>query len=103
MNPIMSCTPEVLHQRDVAVKLVRLRDLLVDLGLAAELRDNATMVLVPRPHPGLPVWVTVDGRGEFYTWGDGERHPTVDGKGAAEVLRERVRPPRSGTPSAGSR
>ncbi|MEV4101184.1 hypothetical protein AB0J42_13055 [Nonomuraea sp. NPDC049649] len=101
MNPIMTCTPEVLHQRDVAVKLVRLRDLLVDLGVPAELHDNDSSLMVPRPHGGLPVWVTVDGRGEVYIWGDGERHPAIDPKSLAGALRELVRTPRISTPRVG--
>lgn len=49
MNPIMTCAPEVLYQRDVAVKLVRLRDLLVDLGVPVELRDNDSALMVQSP------------------------------------------------------
>ncbi|WP_164904053.1 hypothetical protein [Nonomuraea polychroma] len=91
----MMLTPEVLRHRDAARKLVQLRDQLVGLGIAAETRENDSTLMVPRPEPGLPIWVVIEHGGTFYSWDAGQqRHPAHDPQGAALALAKLVERPR---------
>lgn len=91
MNRISVATEVALAQFDQESKLVRLRDLLVQRGVNAELRDNNTALMVRRPDPGLPVWVFVGYGGACYSWQNAnKRHPVTDPHGAAAVLAEYV-------------
>jgi hypothetical protein len=95
MNSIMMLSTEGLRRLDEARKLVMLRDRLVALGIGAELRENNSTILVPRPDPGLPVWVVVEYGGAFYAWDNNhQRHPAYDPQGAALALAKLVKPSR---------
>ncbi|MFC7381861.1 hypothetical protein [Sphaerisporangium rhizosphaerae] len=72
---------------DEGIKLLRLSNHLIELGVRAELRDNNTALMVHRPDNGLPVWVFVGYGGAYYSWQSAEkRHPVDDAAGAAKVL-----------------
>ncbi|MEW9554543.1 hypothetical protein [Nonomuraea sp. NPDC050783] len=87
MNSIMQMMPELRRHQENAQKLMQLRDQLVGLGVPAELRDNDSTLMVPRPEPGLPLWVVIEYAGTFYAWDDNrQRHPVFDAQGAALVL-----------------
>ncbi|GAA2208434.1 hypothetical protein GCM10009850_038920 [Nonomuraea monospora] len=87
MNSIMQVMPEIIRQQENARKLVQLRDQLVGLGVRAELRENDSTLMVPRPEPGLPVWVVIEYAGTFYAWDNNhQRHPVHDLQGAALAL-----------------
>ncbi|MFF5210860.1 hypothetical protein [Streptosporangium sp. NPDC000396] len=79
------------QQQKEARLLTLLRDALLRLGIPAELRDNDTALMVPRPQVGLPVWVFVGYGGAFYSWQSAEkRHPVDDVDGTAQVLADYV-------------
>ncbi|MER6169864.1 hypothetical protein [Streptosporangium sp. NPDC001681] len=90
MNPIMQTAAACLQQerqQNEALALTRLRNALLRLGVRAELRDNDSALMIPRPQVGLPVWVFVGYGGAFYSWQSAEkRHPINDVMGAAQVL-----------------
>ncbi|TMR90453.1 hypothetical protein [Nonomuraea basaltis] len=92
MNSITMLTPEALRRQDEARKLVVLRDRLVELGIGAELRENDSTLMVPRPEPGLPIWVVIEHGGAFYAWDTNhQRHPVHDPQGAALALAHAVK------------
>ncbi|MEV7008876.1 hypothetical protein [Streptosporangium sp. NPDC051022] len=69
--------------------LPRLQAALLWRGVRAELRDNGTALMIPRPKLGMPVWVFVGYGGTYFSWQSAERrHPVNDLKGAAKVLAE---------------
>ncbi|MFJ2030627.1 hypothetical protein [Streptosporangium sp. NPDC087985] len=94
MNPIMQAAAARLYeqqQQNDARLLILLRDALLPLGVRAELRDNDTARMIPRPQVGLPVWVFVGYGGGYYSWQSAEkRHPVNDLDGAAQVLADYV-------------
>ncbi|MEU4228920.1 hypothetical protein AB0F17_31890 [Nonomuraea sp. NPDC026600] len=94
MNPIMATVAELIKAQDEANKLTRLHDLLAEIGIQAELRDNYSALMVHRPKPGMPVWVFVGYGGGYYSWDNAnKRHPVDDPAGAARELAEYVRRP----------
>ncbi|MDP9846980.1 hypothetical protein [Streptosporangium lutulentum] len=94
MNPIMQAAAARLYeqqQQNDALALTLLREALVRLGVRAELRDNDSALMIPRPGVGLPVWVFVGYGGTFYSWQSAEkRHPVNDVAGAAQVLADYI-------------
>src|SRR4051812_29889896 len=90
MNPIMQAAAAHLYeqqQQNDALALTLLRDELLRLGVRAELRDNDSALMIPRPRVGLPVWVFVGYGGNYFSWQSAEkRHPMADVAGAAQVL-----------------
>jgi hypothetical protein len=94
MNPVMRAAAARLleqqqQQEAEARLLMMLRDALLRLNVRAELRDNGTALMIPRPQVGLPVWVFVGFGGAYFSWQSAEkRHPVADMEGAANVLAE---------------
>lgn len=79
------------EQQSEALLLTLLQDALLRRGVRAELRDNATALMIPRPRVGLPVWVFVGYGGAYFSWQSAEkRHPVNDLDGAAQILAEYV-------------
>ncbi|WP_219460229.1 hypothetical protein [Nonomuraea rhizosphaerae] len=93
MNPIMASLANLTDPQDEANKLIRLQTELGRIGVAAELRDNNSALMAPRPDPGLPVWVFVGYGGTYYSWSNANhRHPTDDPQGAAHELAAYLNP-----------
>ncbi|MCW2878330.1 MAG: hypothetical protein JWQ95_2430 [Sphaerisporangium sp.] len=96
MNPVMRAAAarllEQQQQQEAEARLLMvLRDALLRLNIRAELRDNGTALMIPRPNVGLPVWVFVGFGGAYFSWQSAEkRHPVADMEGAANVLAEYV-------------
>ncbi|MFD8531369.1 hypothetical protein ACFV0L_28505 [Streptosporangium canum] len=94
MNPIMQTAATHLseqQQQSEALLLALLRDALLSLGVRAELRDNDTALMIPRPQVGLPVWVFVGYGGAYFSWQSAEkRHPVSDVPGAAQILADYI-------------
>jgi hypothetical protein len=94
MNPVMRAAAarllEQQQQQEAEARLLMLlRDALLRLNIRAELRDNGTALMIPRPNVGLPVWVFVGFGGAYFSWQSAEkRHPVADMEGAANVLAE---------------
>ncbi|GAA3077257.1 hypothetical protein [Streptosporangium carneum] len=79
------------EQQSETVLLALLQDALLRRGVRAELRDNGTALMIPRPRVGMPVWVFVGYGGAYFSWQSAEkRHPVNDLEGATQVLAEYV-------------
>jgi hypothetical protein len=95
MNPMRAAAErlaELREQQESEARLLgALREALLKVGVRAELRDNGTAMIIPRPSVGLPVWVFVGFGGAYFSWQSAEkRHPVADIEGAAKVLAEYV-------------
>ncbi len=55
------------EQQSEAVLLTLLQDALLRRGVRAELRDNVTALMIPRPSVGMPVWVFVGYGGAYFS------------------------------------
>jgi hypothetical protein len=93
MNPMRAAAARLLQEQQQeeheARLLAQLRDALLRLNVRAELRDNGTALMIPRPRVGLPVWVFVGYGGAYFSWQSAEKcHPVGDMRGAADVLAE---------------
>ncbi|GAA3134482.1 hypothetical protein [Streptosporangium carneum] len=79
------------QEQSEAVLLTLLQDALLRRGVRAELRDNVTALMIPRPDVGMPVWVFVGYGGAYFSWQSAERrHSVNDLDGAAQVLADYV-------------
>lgn len=88
MNPIEVAAVAYMNRTDEADKLIRLRDALTRLNIAAALRENNTALMVTPPGGrGMSVWVFVGYGGQYYSWNSAaKRHPVSDLEGAAKVI-----------------
>lgn len=79
------------EEQNEALLLTLLQDALLRRAVRAELRDNVTALMIPRPGVGMPVWVFVGYSGTYFSWQSAERrHPVNDLEGAAQVLAEYI-------------